>query len=50
MYLFTINVDNEYTAKKLTKATAKLGFRMLYQWVRTQSGKDVIACDFHTPE
>jgi hypothetical protein len=38
-------VDNEYTAKKLMRASKKLGFNMIYQWVK-KNKKMVVACDF----
>ena len=48
MLLFTTFVDNEYTAKKMAAASKKLGYLMLWQWVK--KGKKLsIACDFHTP-
>jgi hypothetical protein len=47
MYLFTIFVDNEYTAKKMMTAAKKLGHDMVWQWVKKdKKGKLVIACDF----
>ena len=46
MFLFTIYVDNEYTAKKMETASKKLGFYMMWQWVK-KGKKLVIACDFH---
>ena len=46
MFLFTIFVDNEYTAKKMESASKKLGFYMMWQWVK-KGKKLVIACDFH---
>jgi hypothetical protein len=46
MFLFTIYVDNEYTAKILSKTAKKLGISCIWQWVK--SGPElVIACDFH---
>ena len=51
MYLFTINVDNEYTANKMMTTAKKLGYEMVWQWVKKDSKKDskkIIACDFHT--
>jgi len=47
MLLFTMFVDNEYTAKKMESAAKKLGTMMLWQWVK-KGKKLVIACDFHT--
>lgn len=48
MFLFTVNVDNEYTAKKMATVAKKLGYEMLWQWVKVGKGpKLVIACDFH---
>ena len=46
MFLFTIYVDNEYTAKKMETDSKKLGFYMMWQWVK-KGKKLVIACDFH---
>jgi hypothetical protein len=46
MFLFTIFVDNEYTAKKMEQAAHKLGHYMVWQWVK-KGKKMVIACDFH---
>lgn len=53
MFLFTVYVDNEYTAKKMAGAAKKLGYNMMWQWVKKTKGKStpsnlVIACDFHT--
>jgi hypothetical protein len=50
MYLFSIYVDNEYTAKKMATAAKKLGYEMVWQWVKKgKKGKElVIACDFHS--
>ena len=42
-----MNVDNEYTAKKLLRATKKLGFFMVYQWIKKKK-KLVLVCDFHS--
>jgi len=47
MYLFTIYVDNEYTAKKMEQASRKLGYLMMWQWVK-KGKKLVIACDYHS--
>ena len=46
MFLFTMFVDNEYTAKKMATASKKLGFNMVWQWVK-KGNKLVIACDYH---
>jgi len=50
MYLFTIFVDNEYTAKKMATAAKKLGYDMVWQWVKKdKKGKQlVIACDYQS--
>ena len=45
MLVYSMYVDNEYTAKQLEKAAKRFGFRMMYQWVRKGS-KLVVACDF----
>lgn len=54
MYLFTMFVDNEYTAKKMAAASRKLGYEMVWQWVikdkkdkKDKKDTVVIACDFH---
>jgi hypothetical protein len=39
-------VDNEYTAKKMETASKKLGYTMVWQWVK-KGNKLSIACDFH---
>jgi len=49
MLLFTLFVDNDYTAKKMATASKKLGYEMLWQWVK-KGKKLVIACDFHTKD
>lgn len=49
MFLFTLFVDNEYKAKKMATASKKLGYQILWQWVK-KGKKDVIACDFHGDE
>lgn len=55
MLLFTMYVDNEYTAKKMTLSCKRLGnklgfpIEMVWQWVE-KNGKLVIACDFHDDE
>jgi len=51
MLLFSMYVDNIYTAKKMEIAAKKLGFEMLWQCVIKGKGKDkkyVVACDFIT--
>ena len=50
MYLFTIFVDNEYTAKKMAIAAKKLGYEMVWQWVikSKKDKKPVIACDYQS--
>ena len=50
MLLLTMFVDNEYTAKKMEKAAKKLGYLMVWQWVKKdkKGEKLVIACDFHS--
>jgi hypothetical protein len=51
-HLFTINVKDEYTAKKMELTTKKLSKKlkhdveMKWQWVHTAK-KMVIACDFY---
>jgi len=53
MLLFTMYVNDEYTAKKMMMASKKLGktlgtnVEMMWQWVK-DGNKMVIACDFHT--
>jgi len=53
MLLFTMYVNNEYTAKKMMMASKRLGKKlgnnveMVWQWVK-DGNKMVIACDFHT--
>ena len=55
MLLFTMYVNDEYTAKKMRMASKKLGKKvgnnveMVWQWVK-DGNKMVIACDFHTYE
>lgn len=44
-YLFSMYVEDEYTAKKLGIAAKKLGYSMIYQWVK-KGKKLVVACDF----
>jgi hypothetical protein len=52
MLLFTMYVNDEYTAKKMRIASKRLGkklkmnIEMLWQWVNNGK-KMVIACDFH---
>jgi len=52
MLLFTMYVNDEYTAKKMALASKKLGKKlggnveMVWQWVK-DGKKMVIACDFH---
>jgi hypothetical protein len=52
MFLFTIYVNDEYTAKKMETTCKKLGkslgndIGMQWQWVK-KGKKLVIACDFH---
>ena len=52
MLLFTMYVNDEYTAKKMAIASKKLGkkmktdIEMMWQWVKKKN-KMVIACDFH---
>ncbi len=47
-------VNDEYTAKKMMMASKKLGKKlgnkveMMWQWVKKDGNKMVIACDFHT--
>ena len=52
MLLFTMYVNDEYTAKKMESACKKLGKKlktttgMQWQWVKNGE-KMVIACDFY---
>ena len=52
MLLFTMYVNDEYTAKKMLLSSKKLGKKlkknveMVWQWVK-DGNKMVIACDFH---
>jgi hypothetical protein len=52
MLLFTMYVNDEYTAKNMANVTKKLGRKlgntteMKWQWVR-DGEKEVIACDFY---
>lgn len=52
MLLFTMYVNDEYTAKKMEISSKKLGKKlkadvgMVWQWVK-KGEKLVIACDFH---
>ena len=51
-HLFTIYVNDEYTAKKMMIVSNKLGkklrtdIQMKWQWVK-DGEKEVIACDFY---
>ena len=55
MLLFTMYVNDEYTAKKMEISSKKLGKKlksdigMVWQWVK-KGEKLVIACDFHKYE
>jgi len=55
MLLFTMYVNDEYTAKKMAIASKKLGKKlggnveMVWQWVK-DGKKMIIACDFHKYE
>jgi hypothetical protein len=55
MLLFTIFVNDEYTAKKMAIAAKRLGRKlgtdteMKWQWVK-DGKKMVIACDFYSYE
>ena len=55
MLLFTMYVNDEYTAKKMEMASKKLGKKlgskteMKWQWVK-DGKKEVIACDFYKYE
>ena len=55
MLLFTMYVNDEYTAKKMEISSKKLGKKlktdigMVWQWVK-MGEKLVIACDFHKNE
>ncbi len=55
MLLFTMYVNDEYTAKKMEISSKKLGkktkndIEMVWQWVK-KGNKMVIACDFHKYE
>ena len=44
-----MEVDNEYTAKKMATLAKKLKFQMEWQWVKAGK-KMVIACDFFSKE
>jgi hypothetical protein len=44
--MFTVYVNNEYTAKKMMAASKKLHVLMVWQWIRRKD-EMVIACDFH---
>ena len=45
MLLFSMYVDNQYTANKMAVLAKKLGIRMLSQWVKSKK-KMMVACDF----
>ena len=49
MLLFTMYVNNEYTAKKMMMASKKLrkNVEMKWQWVK-DGKKMVIVCDFYS--
>ena len=53
MLLFTMYVNDEYTAKKMAMASKKLGKKlwndteMKWQWAAKNGKKAVIACDFY---
>jgi hypothetical protein len=55
MLLFTMYVNDEYTAKKMEAVAKKLGKKleskteMKWQWVK-DGKKEVIACDFYKYE
>ena len=55
MLLFTMYVNDEYTAKKMASASKKLGKKlgndteMKWQWVK-DGNKMIIACDFYKYE
>lgn len=55
MLLFTMYVNDEYTAKKMEISSRRLGkktknnIEMVWQWVK-KNEKMVIACDFHKYE
>ena len=52
MLLFTMYVNDEYTAKKMAMVSKKLGKKlgnkteMKWQWIK-DGKKEVIACDFY---
>lgn len=52
MLLFTMYVNDEYTAEKMRMASKRLSNKlknntfMVWQWVK-KGKKTVIACDFH---
>ena len=53
MFLFTIYVNDEYTAKKMNELTNRLGrklktnIEMEWQWVKKGKKMEIIACDFY---
>ena len=47
MYLFSMYVHNEYTARQLEGAAHRLGHNMKYQWVK-KGLKFIVACDFYS--
>ena len=55
MLLFTMYVNDEYTAKKMEMVSKKLGKKlgnkteMKWQWIK-KGKKEVIACDFYKYE
>lgn len=55
MLLFTMYVNDEYTAKKMASSSKKLGkklgndIEMKWQWVK-DGKKMVVACDFYKYE
>jgi hypothetical protein len=55
MLLFTMFVNDEYTAKKMATVSKRLGRKlksnveMKWQWIY-KGKKEVIACDFYTFE
>ena len=48
MLMYTMYVNDEYTARKMVTASNELGnnVEMVWQWVK-DGKKMVIACDFH---
>ncbi len=55
MLLFTMYVNDDYTAKKMEMVAKKLGkklkcdIEMKWQWVKDRK-KEVVACDFYKHE